>query len=1402
MTRTKYDLTPNVVTTATTTTDGSGHYQFSTFSRCSVVEAFKASLNESVFQGGISISGCVKSSNDHLSFPIDMGSNLQDAGKTPCNSSIPRPVNVTNGNMYLLQTDYQLPGAGEAIAITRTYNSISTKIGLFGRGWTTAYDETVTTDANNRLQLTMPDGRLVTFATPDFFGQMVKNGDGSYTVTFKDGGVHQFNSSGKLLSQTDLQGNQTTLAYNPSGNLISVTDPFGRTLSITTNASGRVLSISDTMGTIASYTYGASNQLISVTYADNSSFQFSYDGSLRLTSVSDALGNVVESHTYDSQGRATTSETHGGVERYTLNYVSLSETDVTDALGHITKYFYGNIRARRVVTRVEGNCSCGNSQVQTWTYDNQLNITAKTDALNHTITFTYDGNGNRLTKTDAIGTVSYTYNQFSEVLTRTDQMSGVTTNTYDAQGNLITTQDALNNPTAFTHDSHGYPLTVMNARGKVTTFTWDSSGRLTQMKDALDQTANFTYDARARLTAVTNALSQTTSYEYDLAGRPKKTTFPDSNFVSYTYDLAGRRTKVTDPRGNDTNFAYDSAYRLTSVTDAASQTTSQAYDAMSNQTSTTDALARVTNYEYDDFNRLKKVIYPPSTAGATRLQETIEYDAGGNVKKKTDTAGRDTTYLYDDVNRLTKITDPALQPTQFEYNARSQTTGVLDALNQHYTFAHDPLGRTTGTTRASVSMSSVYDAVGNRTSRTDYNGATTNYAYDDLNRLTTITYPNSTSATYGYDAVSRLTSATNENGTVAFSYNNRGWVASTTDVFNQTMGYGYDSNGNRASLTLNGSTYTGYAYDAVNRLTQLTDSAGLIVGYGYDATNKLTSRTLPNGVASTYDYDGLSRLSRLRDTKGANAILDNQYSYNTANQIAQNVDLDGAHNYGYDAVDRLTSASYPSTGNENYGYDGVGNRLSPDSNLIYSYGSFNQLMYRGGVAHPQEPDYSAHSYGYDANGNLISDSQPNGNSVQYTWDFENRLAQAAMNSSLGSTTVTYKYDALGRRIQRATLPGEGGEELLGGGPTSFGVTTNFTYDGQDVVRDLNSDGSVAAEYLNGPGIDNKIRQTDSSNGALYFTQDHLGSTRALTNAAGNVVANWTYDSFGNADGPGPLAYTRYRYTGREIDADTGLYYYRARWYDSQVGRFITEDPIGFRGGDVNLYGYVWQNPLNFRDPRGLDGWGNDVADWMDKRIESGRQYFEPNPDATNWNTAINYAANTYQGAADMFRVGSGTGHAIYGPPDNGYGIAADILQDVSRASGIFVTLGGPAAGIASNLRGVSAARTVPEVCECNAGSGTPSSAVYRVWGDASGPNGSYWTTTNPNSVSGFRSMAGLPEANSGRFVSEGVLTDKCGVRFGSAAPGAGGPGGLPEVLVPDPARQIRLTRVSGANPPF
>lgn len=1193
----------------------------------------------------------------------------QDYGNPSCNSSRGRPVNVINGNMYIGETDYVLPGLDENITVSRSYNSLSGLSGLFGEGWTSEFDENIVVLTDLAIRLQMPDGRgaylgrpnatsVYESATTDLQARAIKNSDNTFILTFKDGRIHKFGSDGRLLWRQDRNGNQTTLNYHATtGSLTGITDAVGRTLSIELNGNGNITKIYDSMSTIATYEYiPSTNRLSSIAYHDDSRHDFEYtatpvNGRYLLKTVRDALGNVLETHEYNSNGRATTSEVANGVEKYTFDYTNPAMTVVTDAAGVITKFYFSAGSGLNVVSKVEGVCGCGGSGNEStqYFYDDRLNLVKKTDALNRETVYTYDSDRNVTAVTDFLGTQSFTYNSLGEVLTATDRMGGVTANTYSSTGNLLTTRDPLNNTTTFTYNSFGQPATLKDALDRVTTFTWDSQGRMTKVKDANNKETNFAYDARARITGVTNAKAETTSFSYDLNNRLSKITYPDTTFTSVTYDLAGRRTAVTDPLGHATTYGYDGAYRMISVTDALNQSTSFVYDLMSNMVSQTDALGNLTGFEYDDFNRLKQVKYPFPVAGGTRLEENFTYDLVGRPKTHIDTAGRATTYVYDDPNKKISITDPMSQVTQFEYNARSQVTKVKDALNQEYLFTFDPLGRTLTETRAGTTMSFEYDAVGNRKKRTDHAGRISQYTYDNLNRLTKIDYGTNpseggTSKQYAYDELSRLVSAINEAGTVAFTYDNRNRLKTETDVFGHVVEYGYDAANRRTLLKLDGSNLATYAFDNADRLTGITNSSdGTTTSFAYDIADRLTSRAYPNGVTTTYDYDGMSRLMRLKDVNAASTLFDRQYSYNSANQISQIVEPSSSRLFGYDNVNRLILVTGGST--ESYVFDVVGNRTASHLSSSYSYSPFNKLTAT-----------QTATYNFDPNGNTVAKAEGS-NFWRYGFDHENQVTSVANRRQ----TVRYFYDALGRRVRRHI---KGSKE-----------NTKFTYEGEDVLLD---DDVVtgATKYLNGPGIDNKLRQTNGST-TSYFLADHLGSTNGLTNASGAVTASNSYDSFGN---PSNLTFpTRYQFTGREFDNFSGLQYSRARFYDPNIGRFISEDPIGFGGGDVNLYGYVLNRPNRFRDPTGLIT-PAELADALDEGLDATASSCECDvpigfvgiPPYSTF-TAFDIA----RGITNMLRVGQGTGRALYGPDDNAFGRAAGVAMDIQRGSDIFATLIAP-----------------------------------------------------------------------------------------------------------------------------
>ena len=203
----------------------------------------------------------------------------------------------------------------------------------------------------------------------------------------------------------------------------------------------------------------------------------------------------------------------------------------------------------------------------------------------------------------------------------------------------------------------------------------------------------------------------------------------------------------------------------------------------------------------------------------------------------------------------------------------------------------------------------------------------------------------------------------------------------------------------------------------------------------------------------------------------------------------------------------------------------------------------------------------AFTVAYDANGNTLSD--PQGRS--FTWDFENRLTQV-VNPGVGTTT--FKYDPFGRRIQKS-------------GPLG---TTNYLYDGISVVEALNGAGGLVSQYV-GVGVDQELATAQSGTNA-YYDSDGLLSTTTLANQSGGILSTYNYDNFGNVLSQTGSLTNPFQYTGRELDSEIGLFYYRARYYDANTGRFIAEDPTGFGSGDPNFYRYVMNNPLILIDPSG------------------------------------------------------------------------------------------------------------------------------------------------------------------------------------------------------------------------
>jgi len=996
---------------------------------------------------------------------------------TPVGRNFNGGTTVTNGNTWIQQSDYTLPGLGDGLELTRTWNSRwrdvgpPQVVGMFGDGWHSNVEERIIFVFGKKATLWRGDGSAWTFnydTSNNIFvladpvtarAKYVYDANtGRSTITFKDGTQELFDHNGYLLSQTDRNGNSRTFVYDSNSHLTSVTDAAGRSITFTYAgpSSPNVTSVVDSAGSVASYSYDAHNRLTRVNYSDNSAFTFNYDFTSMLTSVLDANSKVVQSYTYDSNHRGLTSQAASGMHSVTVAYPSAGAAQVTDSFGNVTNYGYTNIGKMGFLQSTKGpGCgSCGAVPGSAgYSYDAQGNLASSQDALGRFVSRTYDAKGNVASRTAKLNgqavTYSYSYNSFSELVTATDPLGNTTSNTYDAQGNLLSTTTSAGT-TSFAYDAKGQVIRITDPKGNRTVMAYTAAGLLASTTDALNNVTQYFYDGRGNRVRQVDALSNTTNYTYDPRNRLVKITFADNSMTTYAYDARGRRTSVTDGNGKTTAYQYDDADHLIAVTDAANNTTRYSYDSEGSLLSVADALSRTTSYGYDSQRRLTQTRYP-------------------------------------------------------------------SGLSESYS----------------------YDAVGNRTSKTDRKQQTIQYAYDALNRLSSKTYPDGTSVTYAYDLASRMTQARDSSGTYGFSYDGAGRLTGTGTQYgflpnrNFTTSYGYDAASNRTSFTDAEGGSNSYSYDALNRLATLKDFTGQQFGFAYDALGREVSRSRPNGLTTTYSYDALSRLlSALHQVNGT--TLDGAaYTYDPAsNRKSKTNYLDNSvSSYTYDPTYQLTQATQASKTVESYSYDAVGNRLSSLNVASYSYDGSNHLT----------SSSDGTTYSYDSNGNTTAKADaggattfnwdfenrlakvvlPGSSTVSFTYDpFGRRIqklsAGGTVNYLYDGASIVEEVDQNGTSLGRYTQRGQSIDQPLFMVRSS--ITSYYEADGLGSISSLSDPAGALANTYTYDAFGNKLSSMGALANSFQFTGREFDSETSLN----SYRARYYSSSIGRFIGEDPL----------------------------------------------------------------------------------------------------------------------------------------------------------------------------------------------------------------------------------------------------------------------------------------
>jgi len=457
---------------------------------------------------------------------------------------------------------------------------------------------------------------------------------------------------------------------------------------------------------------------------------------------------------------------------------------------------------------------------------------------------------------------------------------------------------------------------------------------------------------------------------------------------------------------------------------------------------------------------------------------------------------------------------------------------------------------------------------------TDRLNEITRTTYDNANRAVSVEYlSDTTSQSASYDQYGDKVAITNNDVTYSYTYDNRHLLTSKTDSRNgKTLNWAYDAAGNVINKTdYQGSTTT-FTYDDSNRLVAMRNPAYLQASYHYDGAGRLLSRILSNGASTLYNYDKDGYLTKMTQRSANNTVIDERtYGHDDVGNITQVVITGGETiSHSYDPAYRLLTADSTNNANDqSWTYDDVGNRQTMTRNGITTYYNTSTGNRLDDIRSGSPTGVIINSYDYDDNGSRIAKRDSGGAIIEsYEYDQRRLISQIIT----GGNTSSFKYDPNAYRINKTT-------------PT---ITNNYLLEGEHLEATYDATNNLKASYLRGVIVDEIINgfEKDGSGKLINrsFHHDQVNSVVVVTDHTGIAAQTNQYGVFGESLSTTGADTNQLKYTGRESDGG-GLYYYRARYYDSVVGRFLSEDPIGFKGG-INHYAYVGNNPLNNNDPSG------------------------------------------------------------------------------------------------------------------------------------------------------------------------------------------------------------------------
>ena len=758
----------------------------------------------------------------------------------------------------------------------------------------------------------------------------------------------------------------------------------------------------------------------------------------------------------------------------------------------------------------------------------------------------------------------------------------------DADGNTLTFSYNGNKLDTVVNDfGHSITLqysgdqiqTVSDSSGRSVSFGYNTDNELVSYTDPEDKVWHYGYEPNSthRMTILTNPLSITTATNtYDQLGRVDTQTVPRKIGgavvnVTYNFYFSDFRNVEEDPDGNRTIYYYDEKGRNIGIENALGHKSTKEYDGMDHVVTATDQRMNRTSFEYDGDNNLIRILGP-----LTGAEYDIEYDYDGLFRKTdvhlslNDVRQKLLSHLdYDSEHHLTGTIvypEPGVEinnGSTFYPNGLTHTS--TDGRGTVTTMTYDTYGSPdTSQTAYEPAVDYIYNSIGQLTDLIDQAGATTHFEYDDRGLITSKTDPLLKTTSYNYYDDGNLHTITDRNNDVTtYTYTPSGKMETITYQDASTVNFEYDIHDNLSEIYDAIGTTTFDLYDEANRLKSVTDPHGFTILYDYDEAGNIEIITYPGNKKVTYTYDELNRLDTVTiDWLGIVA----DYEYDTSGRLDSIDNFNGTFtNSIYDEANRLIGienkkSDLSTISTYYFKLDANGNRtfidqqepLSPTPNAnttTYTYNTPRNRLLTAGSS----------NFGYDDEGQL---NDKDGTS--YAFDYEHRLKSI-------SSSFSYSYDGMGKRLKAVRS----------------GVETRYIYDAAgNLLAEADENNVISRYYIYGQGL---LAMVTASDSIYCYHFNTIGSTIAMTDTNEGVVNSYAYTPFGIIPSEQETFSQPFKYVGQHgvMTEPNGLYYMRARYYDPSIGRFISEDPAGFGGGDINLYIYAGNNPIMLIDPLGL-----------------------------------------------------------------------------------------------------------------------------------------------------------------------------------------------------------------------